>query len=135
MPKTSLRYWDPEGEEYGLPTWPLRMGPDPEVLATFRQLKARGLRPGGQEAAGQLGWRTGDGDRFAYLYRVDLAKPRRPMTPAKWASIEKALRARRTCPECKTEKDYYINRNPGVCRQCDPDALQDEDPDDPPLAA
>ncbi|MEU0391022.1 RRQRL motif-containing zinc-binding protein [Streptomyces chartreusis] len=137
MPRISMYFWDPEGHRFGIPTWPIGHpdGPDPEVLATYRQLKARGLRPGGQDPVAQLGWWIRRGMRFAYLYRVDQAKKRRPMTPAKWASIHKALAARRTCPECKTEKDYYINHDPGVCRECDPNAPRDWDPDDPVLAA
>lgn len=137
MPRISMHFWDPEGERLGIPTWPVghKDGPDREVLATFRQLKARGLRPGGQEPVGRLGWWIRDGQRFAYLYRVDLAKKRRPMTPAKWAAVRKALAARRTCPACKTEKPYYINRNPGVCADCDPDAPRPWDPDDPALEA
>ncbi|WP_316779587.1 RRQRL motif-containing zinc-binding protein [Streptomyces sasae] len=135
--RISMHFWDPEAKRFPIPTWPIGHpdGPDKEVLATYRQLKARGLRPGGQAAAGQLGWWIRGGQRFAYLYWVDQAKKRRPMTPAKWASIEQALKARRTCPECKTEKDYYINRLVGVCGDCDPDALGAVDPDGPALAA
>ncbi|MER7350425.1 RRQRL motif-containing zinc-binding protein [Streptomyces aurantiacus] len=119
MPNISLRYWDPDGEKFGLPTWPVKMGPDPEVLATVRQLKQRGLRPGGHEPAGQLGWRISGGDRFAYLYPVARAKPRRPMTEARWAAIAKALRARRICPECNTEQNGDIPRKTGRCDDCE----------------
>ena len=78
----------------------------------------RGLRPGGQDVAGQLGWLRGGEERFAFLYRVDRAKPKRPMTTAMWASVRKACAARRICPECKTEKDYEIPRRYGVCNDC-----------------
>ncbi|MGW4784920.1 RRQRL motif-containing zinc-binding protein [Streptomyces sp. NPDC004230] len=126
MPRMSMFFWDPEGLRFGIPTWPFGHpeGPDPEVFATYRQLKALGLRPGGQEAAVQVGWWIGRrGQRFAYFYRIDQAKPMRKVTPAMRASIEKALQARRICPECKAEKDYYIPRKTGVCNDCDPEGL------------
>ncbi|GHI22917.1 hypothetical protein Shyd_42880 [Streptomyces hydrogenans] len=50
-------------------------------LATRRQLREMGLRPGGQEPAARIECRGGK--RFAWLYRTDLAKPKRPMTLAK----------------------------------------------------
>lgn len=40
------------------------------------------------------------------------------MTEAMWASIWKAVRARRVCPACKTEKDYRIPKRFGVCNDC-----------------
>ncbi len=49
-----MRFWDPEGAEYGIPTYPRRLAP--EGLATRRQLRARGLRPGGQDVAAQILW-------------------------------------------------------------------------------
>ena len=55
---------------------------------------------------------------MAYLYRADLALPRRQATPAQHAAITKALRARRTCPTCGTEKPYYIPRSLGECLDC-----------------
>ncbi|MFE2693654.1 RRQRL motif-containing zinc-binding protein [Streptomyces mirabilis] len=118
MPTTSLRYWDPKGEKFGIPTWPWGMGPPKEEMATVRDLKKLGLRPGGQAAAGQIGWRIRGGDRFAFLFLVALAKKKRPMTPAMWASIRKALAARRVCPVCNTAKDYDISRKTGVCNDC-----------------
>lgn len=115
-PRFSVRYDDPDGEVYGLPTFGWRTAPD--GLATRRQLRAKGLRPGGRPAVAQLGWHTGGSDRFAPLYRIDQAKPVRPMTPAKWAAITKALRARRVCPDCGLEKDYEIPRRYGACNDC-----------------
>ncbi|GAA5005744.1 hypothetical protein GCM10025734_45190 [Kitasatospora paranensis] len=74
------RFWDPDGERFGLPTFPWRMAPDGYL--TRRQLRARGLRPGGQPVAAQILWRSRrSGVRAAYLYRTTLAKPVRPMTP------------------------------------------------------
>lgn len=117
-PRTNSRFMDPKGLKFGLPTWPWKLGPDPAEWATLRQLDARGLRPGGQPVAGQLGWLRQGEDKFAFLYRVSLAKPKRPMTQAMWKSIWKAVRARKVCPECKTEKDYEIPKRYGVCNDC-----------------
>ena len=44
--------YDPTGARYGIPTYPWRLAPD--GLATRRQLRARGLRPGGQPIAAQV---------------------------------------------------------------------------------
>ena len=55
---------------------------------------------------------------MAYLYRADLALPKRPATPAQLAALGKALAARRTCPSCGTEKPYCIPRSLGECLDC-----------------
>ncbi|MGW4027676.1 RRQRL motif-containing zinc-binding protein [Streptomyces sp. NPDC005009] len=65
-------------------------------LATRRQLREMGLRPGGQEPVARIECRGGK--RFAWLYRIDLAKPKLPMTLAKEAALDKAMAARQTCP-------------------------------------
>lgn len=109
-----LRFYDPTGERHGIPTYPYHWAP--EGLLTRRQLTAQGLRPGGQPIAAQILWR--DGRRVAYLYRQDLAQPKRPATPAQLAAIDRALRARRICPTCGTEKPYYIPRRTGECNDC-----------------
>ena len=88
----------------------------PRLLYTVRQLRAHGLRPGGQSPAAQILWRRGL--RVAYLYRADLALPKRQATPAQLTAIAKALRARRTCPTCGIEKPYYIPRSLGECHDC-----------------
>ena len=53
-------------------------------LATRRQLREMGLRPGGQEPVARIECRGGR--RFAWLYRIDLARPKFPMTLAKEAA-------------------------------------------------
>jgi hypothetical protein len=65
-------------------------------LATRRQLRALGLRPGGADPVAVLYVRHRASGRrnFASLYLVSVAKPVRPMTPAKWAALDKANRAR-----------------------------------------
>ena len=109
-----VQFYDPDGRRYGIPTYPYRWAP--KHLYTTRQLRARGLRPAGQSPVAQILWRRGL--RVAYLYRADLALPRRQPTPAQRAAIDKALCARRTCPACGTEKPYYIPRSLGECLDC-----------------
>ena len=109
-----VQFYDPDGRRYGLPTYPYHWAP--RHLYTVRQLREHGLRPGGQSPAAQILWRRGL--RVAYLYRSDLALPKRQATPAQLAAIAKALRARRTCPTCRAEKPYYIPRSLGECPDC-----------------
>ncbi|MFD4551176.1 RRQRL motif-containing zinc-binding protein [Streptomyces sp. NPDC058246] len=117
MPAAFGKCYDPTGSQYGIPTYPWRYAPD--GLATRRQLRARGLRPGGQPIAAQvLRPRYRRGPLVAYLYRVDRAKPVRPMTPGKRAALAKAMRARRTCPVCRTDAGYAIPTSLGMCVPC-----------------
>ena len=109
-----VQFYDPDGRRYGIPTYPYHWAP--QGLLTIRQLRAQGLRPGGQQPTAQILWRRGL--RVAYLYRTDLALPRRQATPAQLAAIGKALAARRTCPACGTEKDYCLPRSTGLCNDC-----------------
>lgn len=77
----------------------------PTGLATRRQLRAMGKRPGGQDIVGVIEWRSGR--RWAGLYRIDLARPVRPLTPARRAALDAALTARRTCRTCGLDAGYY----------------------------
>ncbi|MEU6490737.1 RRQRL motif-containing zinc-binding protein [Streptomyces sp. NPDC046984] len=100
-----------------LPTYRWRLAPD--GYATRRQLRARGLRPGGQGVAAQLERpRRRRGPLVAYLYRVDLALPVRPMTPGRWAALAKANAARRICPTCRRDAGYVIPAHLGTCVPC-----------------
>lgn len=100
-----------------LPVYPWHLAP--EGLATYRQLRALGLRPGGQEVAAQLERpRRRRGPLVAYLYRIDAAKPVRPMTLAKRAALAKANRARRVCPQCEQDAGYVIPPSLGTCGRC-----------------
>ncbi|MFD5104601.1 RRQRL motif-containing zinc-binding protein [Streptomyces cinereoruber] len=100
-----------------LPVYRWRLAP--AGLATFRQLRALGLRPGGQPVVAQLERpRRQRSPLVAYLYRVDLARPVRPMTPAKRAALAKANAARRVCPECKRDAGYRIPASLGTCTPC-----------------
>ena len=113
---TYIEFYDPDGSQYGLPTYPYRWAP--KGLLTRRQLTANGLRPGGQPVAAQIIWKHKGKRRVAYLYQADAAKPKREATPAQRAAISSVLRARRTCPTCGTEQDYYIPLSAGECNDC-----------------
>ncbi|MFB6839529.1 RRQRL motif-containing zinc-binding protein [Streptomyces sp. NPDC056361] len=91
----------------------------PEGLATFRQLRALGLRPAGQPVVAQLERpRRRRAPLIAFLYRIDLARPVRPMTPARWAALAKANAARQVCPECGRDAGYRIPVSLGMCVPC-----------------
>lgn len=91
----------------------------PEGYATRRQLRAMGLRPGGQEVAAELQRpRRRRGPLVAYLYRIDRAKPVRPMTPARWAALAKANAAQQVCPNCRRDAGYRIPASLGMCVTC-----------------
>jgi ribosomal protein S14 len=115
----SVLFYDPCGERYGIPTWP--WGQAPAGYATRRQLAAYGLRPGGQNVAAQIMWRSRrstTGRRVAYLYRIDLAAPKRPATPRQLAALDRALAARRQCPECGQDRGYIPRQALGMCNVC-----------------
>ncbi|MET8686316.1 RRQRL motif-containing zinc-binding protein [Streptomyces sp. NPDC004732] len=118
----SLAYtdcFDPCGARYGVPTFPWRMAP--EGLATRRQLRERGLRPGGQPVAAQVMLRhrgRKGGAMVAYLYRVDCAATVRPMTSRKWGALALAMLARRTCPVCGVVYSYCLPTSLGMCVLC-----------------
>ncbi|MGW1711208.1 RRQRL motif-containing zinc-binding protein [Streptomyces sp. NPDC002206] len=100
-----------------LPVYRWRLAPD--GYATRRQLRALGLRPGGQDVVAEVQRpRRRRGPLVAYLYRIDLAKPVRPMTPGLLAALEAAMAARRTCPNCRRDAGYCIPRSLGMCVAC-----------------
>ncbi|MFE9252009.1 RRQRL motif-containing zinc-binding protein [Streptomyces sp. NPDC007088] len=100
-----------------LPEYRWRLAPD--GLATRRQLRAMGLRPGGQDVVAELQRpRRRRGPLVAYLYRIDRAKPVRPMTPGRRTALAKAMTARRTCPNCRRDAGYCIPRSLGMCVAC-----------------
>jgi hypothetical protein len=74
----------------GIPVYRWHLAP--EELATVRQLRALGLRPGGRDVAEQWGCpRRRRGPLVAALYSNEQAKPVRPTTPAKWAALPPSL--------------------------------------------
>ncbi|GAB2571947.1 hypothetical protein GCM10027168_00830 [Streptomyces capparidis] len=96
------------------PTYPYRLAPN--GLATRRQLRAAGLRPGGHDPVAQIIWRRGK--RVAYLYDTARALPVRPMTAGRWRALDAAMRARRTCPQCGRDRGYVIPTSLGTCVPC-----------------
>jgi hypothetical protein len=100
--------------EDGLPTFRYRCAPS--GLATRRQLRAAGLRPGGQEPAAQVKWRRGR--RFALLYRVDLAASKRQPSPAQLAALERAMAARRYCRVHGGHVDHCVFGPDRACAAC-----------------
>ncbi|MCR3746655.1 RRQRL motif-containing zinc-binding protein [Lentzea californiensis] len=90
-----------------------------DVLATRRQLRTLGLRPGGQDPVAVLYGRhnASKATWFASLYLISRALPVRPMTPAKWTALAKANLARRICRTCGKDPLYVL---PTSTRQCWP---------------
>ncbi|BFV58279.1 hypothetical protein KCMC57_up33830 [Kitasatospora sp. CMC57] len=112
------KFFDPDGHRYGgIPTYPWRQAP--EGYLTRRQLRARGLRPNGQDVAAQILWRSRfGGTALACLYRPELAAPVREMTPRRRAALDAANRARRMCPDCGRDAGYVLPRHLGTCIPC-----------------
>ncbi len=116
MSRIRAAFYDPEATRHDVPTFWWRGAP--AGYATRRQLRARGLCPGRQPIAAQVLWAGVGGTRAAYLYRLDLARPKRTASPAQLRAVHGALRARRTCPTCKHLRPYYIPRSLGECLTC-----------------
>jgi hypothetical protein len=106
--------------EAGFPTF--RWNRAPAGLATRRQLRELGLCPGGYDPVAALRRRPG-GFLHAWLFRLDLATEKRHATPAVRAALEKAMRARRTCPSCGLDTGCCIPRSLGECWPCHLTAL------------
>ena len=104
-----------------IPTYRYRLAP--AGLATRRQLRTAGLRPGGTDPVAELRWhsrkaRAAGGQRVAYLYDIARALPVRPMTPGRWRALAAAMAARRTCPACGRDRGYVIPTSLGTCVPC-----------------
>jgi DNA polymerase III epsilon subunit-like protein len=87
----------------------------PENLKTRKQLAETGLRPGGPVKA-QVLWRRGK--RFANLYDVSEAKPKKPATPAQLAALEKAQAKLRTCWQCGVDQGYVLGTRYNPDEEC-----------------
>ncbi|GGU87349.1 RRQRL motif-containing zinc-binding protein [Lentzea flava] len=90
------------------------------LLATYRQLRAMGKRPNGQDPVAVLYVRhNGSGKTsFASLYLIAKAAPVRPMTPAKFAALAKANLARRICRTCGKDPLYILPTSTRQCWKC-----------------
>ncbi|KZM73304.1 RRQRL motif-containing zinc-binding protein [Nocardia terpenica] len=85
---------DVTGERFGVPTY--EWGTAPAGYATRRQLRGLRLRPNGQDIAALVVVPRRDGGeplRAAYLYRIDLAAPKREPTSAQREAVANATRA------------------------------------------
>jgi hypothetical protein len=91
-----------------------------DKLATFRQLRAMGLRPNGSSPVAVLYVRHNRSKKvsFASLYLIEKAAPVRPMTPAKWTALAKANLARRICIDCGHDRLYVVPRSTRQCWTC-----------------
>ncbi len=111
--------YDPDGRLYGLPTYPWRGAPP--GLATYRQLAAQGLRPGGQDPVAQLlrPRRSRRGPLIGYLYAIDAAVPRREVTEAMRRAVRVAIAAKRRCHGCRRDVGYITPLRTGrLCWDC-----------------
>lgn len=91
-----------------------------DKLATRRQLRAMGLRPGGQDPVAYLYFRCRKARTmvFAELFLISGAKPKRAATPAQHTAIAKANLARRICGTCGRDAGYIVPREHGLCHRC-----------------
>ena len=109
------------GQVEGLPAIPWGWA-DRNVLATRRQLRGMGLRPGGQSPVAVLTFQhttPGRSVDHADLFLIARAVPKRTATPAQRAAIDKALAARRTCQLCGHEQDHYLSTISRLCVRCE----------------
>ncbi|WP_281403934.1 RRQRL motif-containing zinc-binding protein [Streptomyces paradoxus] len=85
----------------------------PEGLVTRRQLRALNLSPGGHGPVAVLrctacSYRPDQAcihPTRAWLYSVELARPKRTPTLAQEEALDRAMAARSTCPQCR--RRYY----------------------------
>jgi hypothetical protein len=94
-----------------------------DLLATRRQLRAMRLRPGGHDPVALLRCKKCTGltrvcTRSAWLYRIDLALPVRPMTLAKEIALDKAMAARQTCGICGRRYFHCLPKKLSSCLEC-----------------
>lgn len=124
MAASALRFFDPTGNRYGIPTYPWGWVRHFDTdLGTKAQLRKDNLSIAGLEVAAQIMWVSSrstrrDGTRTANLYRPSLAREVRPLTPAQERALARAHLARHTCTECERVWDVYLPTSNG--RMCPP---------------
>ena len=122
-PRRWLVLWD--GRQWpgrmldGLPAFDF--GCAPAELLTRRQLRDKGLSPGGQEPYARLVWKRDR--RWAWLYVEDRARPKRTASPAQFAAIGNALAARRVCAVCGPV-DHCVRTTDRLCGDCHATGVQ-----------
>ncbi|MFZ4176648.1 RRQRL motif-containing zinc-binding protein [Streptomyces griseoincarnatus] len=87
-----------------------------------------GLSPGGHDPVAVLRcklcairpqWSCGHPTR-GFLFRVDLARPKRTSTLAQEWALDRAMAARSTCSRCRRRYHFCLPlRTQGVCDPCD----------------
>ncbi|WP_369522824.1 RRQRL motif-containing zinc-binding protein [Streptomyces agglomeratus] len=77
----------------------------PSGLATKRQLRAMGLRPGGQDPVAEVETR---GPKNGLLFEIAKVLPVRPMTFAKEYALDRAMAARQTCGRCGRRYHFVL---------------------------
>jgi hypothetical protein len=96
---------------------------DRRVLATRRQLRAMNLSSGGHDPVAVLLFqhrRPARARDFAWLYRIDLAAPKRTPTTAQLRAVRAALIARRTCAgPCQQVQTRCVSRTSRMCPTCE----------------
>ncbi|MEV0604548.1 RRQRL motif-containing zinc-binding protein [Streptomyces sp. NPDC050315] len=97
----------------------------PKNLLTRRQLRSAGLSPGGHDPVAQLRCRRCSYrprtacTHLAWLYRADLAKPKRTPTLAQEWALDRAMAARQTCPRCLRRYMFCLPlKTLGCCLEC-----------------
>ncbi|MFI9311361.1 RRQRL motif-containing zinc-binding protein [Streptomyces triculaminicus] len=97
----------------------------PKILLTRRQLRAAGLSPGGHGPVAQLRCRRCSYrprttcTHLAWLYRADLARPKRTATLAQEGALDRAMAARQTCPTCSRRYVFCLPlKTIGSCLEC-----------------
>ncbi|MFH8753345.1 RRQRL motif-containing zinc-binding protein [Streptomyces rimosus] len=99
----------------------------PKGLVTRRQLREKGLSPGGHGPVAVLRckacayrpqWLCIHPTR-AWLYRVDLARPKRKPSLAQEEALDRAMAARQTCPVCGRRYHHCLPlKSLGSCLEC-----------------
>ena len=87
-------------------------------MLTRRQMRTEGLAPGGAWPVGQLVFSHRRREVRALLYdRSELVAKRVP-SAAQLAALDRALAARRRCPDCGRDVGYCIPTSLGCCVDC-----------------
>lgn len=85
----------------------------PDNYRTINQLGSLGLKPGGPIVA-QVVWDRGR--KYARLYDLNQAIPKRQLSPEYRAKLEAEKEKRRTCPVCRRRFEYILYGS--VCQEC-----------------
>jgi DNA polymerase III subunit epsilon len=94
-----------------------RWEPWPEGLFTRKQVDEKGYKPG--PVAGVI-YREKSPDGWMRLYRLEEATPKRELSEAQRAAMQKtqaALRVGRTCQRCGYPLRHYV-KGGGLCERC-----------------